>query len=44
MSRNADHVHLKLKPSVDGLERTCDKAGEKHGELGGEVPRKVLSM
>lgn len=32
MSRNAEYIHLKLKPQMDGLKGKSDKAREKYGK------------
>lgn len=42
MSRNAEYIHLELKPQMDGLKGNLDKATEKNGKLEEKALRKIL--
>lgn len=44
MSRNAEYIHLKLKPQMDGLKGKSDKAKMKNSKLEDKAPRKIPTM
>lgn len=44
MSRNAEYIHLKLKPQMDGLKGKSDKAKMKNSKLEDKALRKIPTM